>query len=110
MRLIERGCSLSEPVECALRRLCAFFAEHLANRTSLQVLHHDEWPTLVFANVEDRDCVRIGGQPSRRHRFTLEPRLHGWIRRVPVTEKLDRHCSPQHGVCRAIHLTHAACR
>ena len=64
--------------------------------------------SVPLADVEDRDRVRLAGEPRRRQRLAREPLPQRLVPRVPLGEHLDRDGSPERLVLGAEDLAHAA--
>ena len=58
---------------------------------AVEVLHDDEGPLLVLADVEDRDDVRLAREPRRREGLAHEALAEGIVLREPLGEHLHDH-------------------
>ena len=107
---VERRGRLPEPFERLPDLLGAVYTDPVLEGTAAQVLHDDEGPLRVLADVEDRDDVRLPGQPRRRQRLACEPSSDRVVARVAVGEQLDRDGAPERRVGRAVDLAHSSAR
>jgi hypothetical protein len=80
----------------------------LSERPARQVLHDDEWAPLPLADVEDRDDVRVAGEPSRRQGFALEAFPEPLVVREAVIEDLDGHLAAELPVLGEVDPAHAS--
>ena len=110
MRRIERRRRLLEPLERQADFLGTVLSDPLLERAAGQVLHDDEGPLRVLADVEDRDDVWLSGQPRRRQRFAREPLADRIVARIALGEHLDRDRAPERRIGCAVDLAHASAR
>jgi hypothetical protein len=80
-------------------------ADHRAQITALDVLHHDVGPVFAGADFVDRHDVRMV-QRRRRPRLVREPRERVAIRREARGKHLDRHAAAELGIAGDVDLTH----
>ena len=81
--------------------------EPILQRRALQILHDDERPPVLLADVVDRADVRVV-QRRRRLRFAREPAQRLWIPRELFGDELERHRTAQPRVFGLVHDAHAA--
>ena len=70
---VEGDGSLLEPLERLARLLGTVLPDPVLERASAQVLHDNEGPLRVLADVEDGHDVRLSGQSRCRERLSREP-------------------------------------
>ncbi len=103
---IESGRSFLEPLERLPDLLGPVFLNPFLERAAAEVLHDDERPLRVLADVEHRDDVRLPGEPRRREGLACEAAPHGVVARVALGEQLDGDGAAEDRVGRAIDLAH----
>ena len=108
VRCVERACGLLEPLERLARRLRALDPDLLLERPAREVLHHDERPFAVLADVVDRDDVRVAGEASHGERLAREALAHRRVLGIALRENLDRYGTAERRVGRPEDLAHTA--
>ena len=108
VRRVERPRCLLEPREDALGRLRASLPKNIVERAAAQVLHDDVRAVVVLADVEDRDGVRLAGEPGGRECLAGEALAHGFVLRKALGQDLDRDDTAEHRIGRAVDVAHAA--
>ena len=81
--------------------------QEILERRPAQQLHHDEETVAVFADVEDRDDVRMG-QAGGRLRLPVEPRPDVGIVVEIGRQDLERDVAAHRFVMRAVDDAHGA--
>jgi hypothetical protein len=108
VRGVERAGRLVQPLERAAERLCSLTPDPVRQRAARQVLHHDVRPSLVLADVVDRDGA---GRIREACGSECLPREAPPDRNVPrqvLREDLDRDGACEIGVLGPVDLAHAA--
>ena len=73
-----------------------------------EMLHDRERPTLVLADVEDRDHVRLAGEPGGGQRLAAEADAEIGVLRQSLRKELDGHDAVELAVVGDVDLAHAA--
>src|SRR6478672_573231 len=84
MRDVERAGGFLEPGEDLFRRSGALGAKDVVERSAGEVLHDDVGTTVVLADVEDRDRVRLTGEAGGRQRLPREPLANRLVLRIAI--------------------------
>ncbi len=84
VRAIERVGGLLEPVERLLSRNAAAVTEAIEHRATVEVLHDDQGPSVVLADVEDGDDVAVARESGGGVRLPLEARAGLGLLGVPL--------------------------
>ncbi len=106
MRCLQRIGNLDGQLEQRVQRQRSR-ADPLLQRRPLEILHHDERPPVLLADVVDRADIRViqrGGRP----RFAREPGQRCWILRELRRDELERHRAVQPRVFGLVDDAHAA--
>ena len=104
---VERASGFLEPREDLFGRTGAFGAKDVVERSAAEVLHDDVGTSVVLADVEDRDGVRLTGEAGGRQRLPCEPLTDRLVLRVAIGENLDRHDAAEHRVGGGVDIAHA---
>jgi hypothetical protein len=107
VRRVECERRVAEPLErVALRDGAA--PQPVLERAAGQVLHDDERPLGVLADVEDRHRVRLAGEARGGERLAREARAQRSVPCEALGEDLDRDVAPERLVGRPVDLAHPA--
>src|SRR6476646_8146076 len=108
--VVERGCGLREPIECAVWRCCAGLAEDVFERAAREVLHDYERALVALTDVVNRDRIRMRRQLGRSPGLALKTLPGLRLQIEAIVEQLDRDDTTKRVVPGLIHLAHASTR
>ena len=94
VHIVQRRRSLAQPPDRLHRSGPPPQSQSVRHRAAGQILHDDERPALVLADVVDRDHIRVPGERRGEASLALESLDEPWLLGEVVREHLD--CDPAH--------------